>query len=217
MGQDRRKKSGGRAAIGFAAANILRFAVFFFFGALLFYPLFQLIERAVYPMLCGWFPTLFREFDYFAEREAYDALHAKKEVAAAVLAEGLSLFFAVRTDNRRYERIITETDGLYRLPDGFRLCIRQNLPADLAALLLAPVPALALSWVLPKIALLPLTPERILRTERAIAFFLPVLRAFGGGIRGYAWMLLVAAICYPWAIFSAVGRFRAGWLSSFTE
>ena len=202
------------------ARTILRFALFFLFGSLLWYPVFFLIENAVYPTMCAWFPSLFRTYHFMTEKAAYEALLAKQRLVATIIAALLTVLIAVRTDNRRYENIIAETDGFYRLREGLRAYLKQNLITDILSAWITPIPVFALYLLIPVLVDLPIESSGAKQLADLFSVFTngaADLSARFGAAVGYLFAVLLILACHLPATICALRWYRAAWLSAFAE
>lgn len=163
----------------------------------------------MYSALSNLFPSLFPTYSQVLEKEAYERLTAILTLTAAFLSVFLISLFTGIYDNVRYESVISETDGLFKIPEKLPSYVKSVLPSDIIAALLPQLPLLALTQIKYSEKLLDyfgwiLRPHFILVNAFSIpgAYFLIAL-----------FVLLARLAACPFAL----RRYRALWLTSFVD
>ena len=109
-----------------------------------------------YAYLNHLFPGIFPVYDRLYESEAFERLERIKAVFSIFLSLFLINFIAMKIDNRKYERIITLTEGQYLIKDGIKLYFKEFFKSDLAV-----------STVIPAVLVIP----AYLLSEDALGYF----------------------------------------------
>ena len=181
--------------------------------AYLFMPLYYAVGSAavtvVYSLLNDISPSLFPTFNQVLEKESYLEFKRISGIVAALLTVFVLNLILGINDNARYERVITRTDALYRIPDELPRYLRDTLPGDAIA---SPIPQLIFLW------LSTLTyPERYLKYAHGyLSLHVDMLESFGF----FPSVLLIALCAFAARIASAplsLRKYRGAWLTSFVD
>jgi hypothetical protein len=151
-------------------------------------------------------PTLFPLYGKLAEKAEYIELQKSLSLWGICLALMLINLIALKLENKKYERIVVQTDGMYLLRDGIKLYFKEFYKSDLITAALVP-------------ALLVIPPYFI--PEKAMGYFGLIIPTWLGYILKSEYKLIPAMLMV--AFFSYLGRlisiplcvksWRAAWLS----
>lgn len=181
------------------------FLAVYLFGLLIFGFSTEAVEW-IYNYLNHLLPDVFPLYNPIYDPEAYDELNKNITVIGMFLALFLINFIALRLDNKKYERIISLTDGQYLIKDGIRLYFKEFFISDIIVALILPVLITTGTYFIP---------------DKALGYFALILPSW----LGYNMRLLYGLIpsIFIVAVFSFVGRmlaipltvksWRAAWLS----
>lgn len=107
------------------------------------------VVDGIYTYLNHLFPESFPIYNQIHDIQTYNKLERIKSVISVFLALAVINFIALRIDNKKYERIITLTDGEYLVMNGIKLYFKEFFLSDAIASVLIPailvVPAYFLS------------------------------------------------------------------------
>ena len=168
---------------------------------------------SVYEALHSYFGSLFPLFSPVTDKAEYAKHDFAMSIITLIFTLFLTVYFSILSDNERYERIISKTDGLYDIKDALPLYAPHFILGDIAASLIC---ALILSIPMPFI------PDRFfgfsimrpLLLPRTICSILPGINgALFGGALIFGLMLLLHL---PSLIFS-LKVWRSRWLTAFGE
>ena len=95
--------------------------------------------RAVYEYLNHLLPNIFPLYNPIYEPEKHLELQNSYTVAAIFIALLLINFIALKFDNKKYEKIISQTDGQYLILDGIKLYFKEFLLSDVFCSLVLPM------------------------------------------------------------------------------
>lgn len=184
---------------------IIAFLVVYLFGLLIFGFSTEAVEW-IYNYLNHLFPNVFPLYNPIYDPEA----HAKLNKAITVVGMFVALFLinliALRLENKKYERIITLTDGEYLIKDGIKLYLKEFFASDIITAVILPILIVIATYFIP---------------DNALGYFGLILPSW----LGYNMRLLYGIIpsIFIVALFSFVGRilaipltvsaWRAAWLS----
>lgn len=181
------------------------FLVIYLLGQLLF-NLSQALIRTIYSYLNYLSPDTFLVYN-----EIYDPdLYANAEKMFSVVTIFLTLFIinliALRLDNKKYERIISLTDGQYLIKDGIKLYLSEFLVSDAIV-----------STVIPAIMVIP----AYFISDKLMEFFGLIIPCWLGYHLELNFslpfaMLIAAAFSFVGRMLSiphCVSTYRAAWLS----
>ena len=184
-----------------------------YFIVYLFLPLVFFIAKAfvdvIYEALLEIAPKLIPEYSQVLEKEKYEAfVRVMNGIAALLAVFAISLATGI-FDNARYEDVITETDGLYKIPEKLPAYFKRHIPSDI------------ISAALPQMLFIPLTVPTYSKKFLDYFGFLiePHLRLTDlfGGVGTYFMIFFVAILARCLAAPLALRRHRALWLTSFVE
>lgn len=184
---------------------IIVFLIVYMFGLLL-YHVSNTVVSGIYTYLNYLLPESFPAYSLLAEKEANAELQKKLSVWGLLLTLFLINFIALKLENKKYERIVIQTDGLYLIKDGIKLYFKEFFKSDLITSALVP-------------ALLVIPPYFI--PEKAMGYFGLIIPTWLGYYLKPHYniavaMIMVAAFSYAGRLISipfAVKSWRAAWLS----
>ena len=193
--------------------SLSRYFLIYALGFIPFY-LFNSLIDVIYNILSDKAPGIFPSYNALTERESLLSLEATLALVASLFTVFVLTVLTVKYDNERYERIISETDGLYRLREGCALYVKNYLIADVICAILVPIPFFALGYVS-----FPDGSARALRMlEDAIGTLTSPSAAFTdklGTWLGIAAAMLTSLISRLPACYMGLKRWRGLWLSNF--
>lgn len=184
---------------------IIIYLVVYLFGLFIFGFSTEAVEW-IYNYFNHLLPDIFPLHNPIYDPEAHDKLNKNLTVAGLFVAFFLIHFIALKLENKKYERIISLTDGQYLIKDGVRLYFKEFLLSDVITALILPVLIVAATYFIP---------------DDALGYFGLILL----GWLGYNMRLLYGLIpsIIMVAVFSFTGRmlaipltvksWRAAWLS----
>ena len=131
-----------------------------FFGRVLFLCLWLLLAGPIahgalwalthlWGALHEWFGSAFPLYSPISNAEGYRVFSQTLSLVSYALALFIATYFSVLLDNRKNERIISLTDGLYTVSEGERLYLRELYSSDLVASAVSPLPIYIAVWLLP--------------------------------------------------------------------
>jgi len=191
-----------------AALSVLVGLLSWVLGFLAFYPFGYLVGEVAYPALCKWAPRFFRVYNQVLEPEAFERVNGNINLIAALFAIFAISYLTVRYDNRRYEVMITETEGLYTVREGAALYYPRFLRVDLLSSMVMAIPLAVLPLFLPEE--MPKILRRITETLTAMTW---VFTDRFGIILGTLVLALLIFVFRQLSGLIALGRWRALWLS----
>ena len=107
------------------------------------------VINGIYTYLNHLFPTVFPIYNRIYDIAAYTRVEQIKGISAVFLSLLIINLIALRIDNKKYERIITLTDGEYLIKDGLKLYFKEFFLIDAIVSVIIPavlvVPAYFLS------------------------------------------------------------------------
>ena len=128
------------------AHSILRYFVIYALGFIPFY-IVGALSDVIYGILSDKIPAVFPSYNALTDKVKFLSLQSTLALISAAITVFILTFFAVTYDNERYEFMIAETDGLYKLRDGGRIYASRYLGADAVCAALVPVPFFALTLI----------------------------------------------------------------------
>lgn len=184
---------------------IILFLIVYLFGLLIFGLCTEAVEW-IYNYLNHLAPSTFPLYNPIEDPEAYEKLYKNITVIGMFLALFAINLISLRLDNKKYERIISLTEGQYLIKDGTRLYLEEFLTSDIISAVLLPVLIATGTYFIP---------------DKALRYFGLIIPSW----LGYNMRLLYGLIpsIFLVALFSFVGRmiavpltvksWRAAWLS----
>ncbi len=167
------------------------------------------IVNWVYNALAEIAPSLFAVYNQVTEKELYQALSTRLSLIAVFCAVAIINFLCAIYDNERYERLVTETDGLYKIPSVLPSYLKGVLACDICAPLLPQLLAQAVALVsFPK------------KAEKFAEFYFEpqrLLTASFGFAQGFLLLALAAVLARLAATPFALKRYRGLWLTGFED
>lgn len=193
--------------------SVIRYFVFFSLAFLLFM-LSKILFHNIYSLFSLYYPDTVPRYDEISTPEKYERLSECIAVISALFSIAIASFLSTVCDNERYEYMISETDGFYRLGFGTRLYIKKYFLPDAIASLIAPLPLFFLGFIN-----LPERPRGIIKyLVRFFENFISHMSALTDTL-GSLWGLFAAILTAILAklLFApyAARRYRARWLASF--
>ena len=167
-----------------------------------------LVGDVLYPALGDWFPTVFTEINPVTSPDEYAKLELTLNIIVAILTVFIISYFTVRFDNERMEYMIRRTEGMYLVFEGAALYYPRYFLADLIVALVAPLPLLVGSLLLPETI-----PELF---KYVVNFAFDFTHAFTdalGYIFGYVTMVLSIFVSRLVFGISSLSAWRGVWLS----
>ena len=126
--------------------SFLRYFVFYFLGFVAFF-LFDYLLTVLNEYFAGYLPAVFKSFNPITSREEFKHQEEVIAVLASVASIMLTNLLAVRTDNSKYEYMISKTEGFYRIKDGAKIYSEKFLRADIVSALTVPCMTYALTLI----------------------------------------------------------------------
>lgn len=121
--------------------SLLRYFCFYTLAFLVF----LLLNGAIREILCELLPTLFPPYNPVTEKELYFQMAKNTALVTAFICIFLASYAAVAFDSIRYERVISKTDGFYRIKNALPSYLLDFLPADIIGSAISPLPLLLLT------------------------------------------------------------------------
>lgn len=164
---------------------------------------------ACYAALHKWFGNAFPLYSPIADREQYDAFRAVIDLISYAIALYFSVYLSIMISNKPNEHLIKETDGFYTLPRGFGIYFRSFVYSDAVASALV-----SLLLILP----IAFIPDAFFTTDYSIPlkFLKLTYDVFGVGFGAFITCFVIFGLHYI-AIFPAMSRWRAAWLTGFAR
>ena len=184
---------------------IITFLIVYLFGLLIFGFSTEAVEW-IYNYLNHLLPNVFPLYNPIYDPQAYAKLNKAITVVGMFVALFLINLIALRLENKKYERIISLTEGQYLIKDGVKLYLKEFFVSDIITAVILPVVIVTATYFIP---------------DKALGYFGLILPSW----LGYNMRLLYGLIpsIFIVAGFSFVGRmlaipltvksWRAAWLS----
>lgn len=192
--------------------SFLRFFLIYSVGFVAFY-LFNYIFARLNEYLAVYLPRFFKVYNPIIDNAAMLRQEAVIALLAAVASVVLLTVIAVRTDNLKYEYMISRTDGFYRVREGAEIYFPEFLGADILSAVSVPL----ISYPLTLIDVPNSAPRALRVIENILDTVLVIPEAFEGmlgAVLGAALLVLTSLIARAYAAFRALFFWRAAWLSS---
>ena len=93
---------------------------------------------AVYEVLAYVMPDVFKMYSQIKEPELYRELAKCLTLTALGISIVVVNYVALRVDNKRFERMVTLTDGQYTMAEGLLLYVKEFLLSDIIVTLIIP-------------------------------------------------------------------------------
>ena len=184
---------------------IIVFLIVYLFGLLLFGVSREAVKW-VYTYLNHLLPSAFPLYNPIYDPEAYAKLNKTFSVVGIFVALFLINFIALKLENKKYERIISLTDGQYVMWDGIKLYFKEFWISDVITALILPAVIVIATYFIP---------------DKMLGYFALILPGWLGYHMRQMYELIPAIILV--AFFSFLGRilaipltvksWRAAWLS----
>ena len=166
---------------------------------------FMLINDVMRELLCEAFPRLFPTYNPVTQKELFLSASQNTALVTAFICVFLATYAAVCFDSIRYERVISRTDGFYRIKSALPNYLYDFIGADVVSSALSPLPLLLLTLFS--------FPESITKqTDKLLALTGAFTEKFGIAIGFFVLFLFSLAsrlIIAP----IALRRFRGMWLA----
>ena len=178
--------------VGFAAMTVVEYLV---------------VE--IYDFLAYILPDIFKTYSQIKEPELYRELMKWLTVISVGISLLLVNYIAMRQDNKRFEYVITLTDGLYTMREGLLLYIKNFLLSDIVVAL-----------VIPSIVMIPFyfVPEPFFERWLSLPFWCyDKLTEYMGIIPAVLTLTVLSLISRLAVIYPTVKVWRAMWLTSSVE
>lgn len=98
----------------------------------------EYLVPALYELLAYLFPGVFKVYSKIREPELYREMAKCLTVVAVSVTLLVVNYIALRVDNKRFEHMITLTDGLYTMSEGLQFYAKKFLVLDIIVALLIP-------------------------------------------------------------------------------
>lgn len=181
--------------------------------AYLFMPLFYYLGSAlvtvVYALLSDIAPSLFPVYNQVLEKESYLAFRRVMDVVSAFVTVFLVNYIIAINDNSRYERVVTRTDALYRVPDELPRYLRDTLPSDAIASLVPQLVFLAFSAI-------NFHEKFESFTHGYLSMHITLLDSMGFFV-SFILIAITAFVSRVAAAPAALRKYRGAWLTSFVD
>jgi hypothetical protein len=99
------------------------------------------------------FPKIFPVYNKIYEPQAYERLEETKKVISLFLSLFLINFIALKIDNRKYERMVSLTEGQYLIKDGIKLYFKEFFTSDVIVSAVVPTVLVIPAYILSEDAL----------------------------------------------------------------
>lgn len=175
-----------------------------YLAATALYPLFSEICYSFYVILRGFIPSL-PLYSSVLEKEKYQLLMGTINAIATLPSLTVATFAVARFQNKRYESITAETNGLYTLREGLEFYFPRYLVADIIGAL-APVAVFCTAYHL--------IPDVIIKKYISALFaFTAAPVGLIGAIPSATLFTLAFLACVPLKAIYSTLAWRASWLS----
>jgi len=162
-----------------------------------------------YSALHKWFGDAFPLYSPIGEKEAYKIFRAVISLISYVIALYISVYFSILLSNRPNEHLISKTDGFYTLPEGFSIYLKSFACSDFLASVFA-----SLALLLPIVFI----PEGFFTKDYSFFFtFQKLIYDLFGLAIGTIITAFVTFALHIIAVFPAMSRWRAAWLTGFAR
>ena len=193
-----------------------RYFLWFFVASLLGTLLTGLVGGALYALLHDIAPLTFPKYSPIFNREEYEAQNALFSAVGALLSVTLITYITMRNDNTRYERMISKTDGMYRLPRGAKIYFKMFLLHDILSSLIIPLLHFLLLLIpIDKsgITLMYATAENMSELVLLLTYTPRMVSAYFGFKNGIIITLALSLISRFICLFPCLEAYRSHWLS----
>ena len=165
----------------------------------------------LYSLLNELMPTVFPSYDLSSNDKFFDTLYTSLWFVSLFVTLFVSVYLSLRYDNEKFERIITKTDGLYKIPTFLPtyICIYGKFDV-LSSVVIGSLFTIPFFFV----------PMQFIKNEGFLANLAEPYKLMGECF-GYTLapivMILMIAFCYALSIPFALKYYRARWFSAFSE
>ncbi len=168
------------------------------------------LADACYSALHKWFGDTFPLYSPIGEgKEKYELSRVVISLISYTLALFFSVYLSILLSNRQNEHLISRTEGFFTLGEGFGIYARSFLPFDLIASAFT-----ALIFLLP----IRFIPDAFFTKDYSFFFtFQKIIYDTFGLISGAIASALVTFGLHIIAVFPAMSRWRAAWLTGFAR
>ena len=192
--------------------SIVRYFLIYLLGFIAFF-IFDYLFTSLNEFLSGVFPEFFKIYNPITSR--IDLIRQKETIA---LLSGISSVFvitliAVKGDNLRYEFIISQTEGLYTIRDGFSIYRKNFLLSDIIPAVFVPLSTVGLTLIS--------VSENDPKFLRILADYLDSILAVPysftdklGFLPGVTALLLISLAARLPVAYLSLANWRGNWLSS---
>ena len=195
--------------------SFLRYFLLYLVGFIAFY-VFNFLLSSANAFLSEAFPAIFKVYNPITSREELIRQNGNIALLSAILSVLALTVIAVRHDNLRYEFLISKTDGLYSIREGFALYASNFLRADIISAIAVPLSTLGLTLIK-----IPEDAPRFLKVMHSyLEIFLKIPDSFtekGGLIIGGVLLLLISLLSRLPAVLLGLLHWRGSWLANTEE
>lgn len=165
----------------------------------------------LYRFLNELFPSAFPSYDVTSGASYFDTLYTSLWLISLVITTFITVYLSMRYDNFKYEKIISKTDGLYKIQTVLPTYVNLFVFSDIAsAVLCAVVFTVPFSFI----------PMQFIKHESFVAKlaepYKMLSECFGIAFAPIVMMLLIA-LAYLASVPLALKYYRAKWFSAFSE
>lgn len=192
---------------------IMIYLLVYIFGIVLF-SVGTTLARYLYEYMNHLVPSVFPLFSPVSEKEGYDAYLKLIDVVGIFAAVFLINLFAMSFDNKKFELMVSRTDGQYTVREGLVIYVREFLRSDAISAVLFPAALTLAPYLIPKI---PKTEKPIINLliDLLERFFWlgNTAKEYFGLFMGLMIVALFSVISRALLIPHILKRWRAAWLS----
>lgn len=171
----------------------------------------SVVVSELYRFLNDLVPNLFPTYEIGTTDKFFDSLYTSLWFISLVIAVFITVYLSLRYDNKKFEFIITKTDGLYK--------IRNFLPTYVDVFAKADFCASVINGIIYSIPFI-FIPMPFIKNESFLAKLAEPYKLMSECF-GYVFapivMMIIIAACYLFAVPLALKYYRAKWFSAFSE
>jgi hypothetical protein len=131
---------------------VISYLIVYVFGLLIFGFSTEAVEW-IYNYLNHLLPGVFPLYNPIYDPEAHARLNKSLTVVGLLVAFFLINFIALKLENKKYERIISLTDGQYLIKDGIKLYFKEFFISDVITAIVLPILIVVATYFIPDSAL----------------------------------------------------------------
>ena len=126
------------------------FLLVYLFGTLIF-SLGTVVANYGYSYMNYLFPRVFPTFSPISEKAEYEKYLCLVSTVGMLISYVIINFFSIRFDNKKFELVVSKTDGQYTVLEGMRLYLSEFLISDVISFVILPLVLVIPSYAIPKI------------------------------------------------------------------